>query len=334
MIAKKVAEFLNEAFIVDPQDYYKTEFTPDREDFVWNEVISELIKLMNATGKTFKYSWREGVLRISNEGGMQMVCRKKNDERSYGSSYKVSFEINNDPIISYRVLTAKFNEKTSFARVLSNGSYANYTISGGKIKGEWVACGLKNFLDLKLKKKCWEAEVKLGTYLKYDHDIQYFKLKDGDLEYDLTYKQVKELSKRIIKEIRAEFNWKAFIRSTDMKKFKSQLASRTLKDGLTIDNVVKFLEATTVKHTTTNQDRSGPWATTGTNEGIDEFDIAKLQRAYSENVSKFIMDNIEAIFKGLQKKKYSHPLGYYKLLGTSIHQDKLRLKRSCTTYYN
>ena len=88
-----------------------------------------------------------------------------------------------------------------------------------------------------------------------------------------------------------------------------------------------------MKYIEHRSDHSGPWATTGTSEGIDEFDIKKLQKMYPQ-AKKFIMDNIQAIFKGLQKKKYSHALGYYTFIGYSVVGDTLRISRSSTTYYN
>ena len=306
------------------------EIQTDTEDFVWNETILWIIEQMNATDLQFTYDrYDSGSIHFNSPGGIVLVCEKKTGSWASYSSWEVKVSINNDTIFKYKVNYGQFSDKRYFATARSNGDYAKYAISGAQIKGDWVKNGLKGFKDLATKRKCWDALIKDGIYLERDIPIQWY---STDTE-QLSYAQTIALSQTIQKALKSNTAWKAFIKGVPLEKFKSKLANMSAKGGLTVANVVKFLEATPAKHITIKHDNSGPWATTGTSEGIDEFDIGKLQKMYPET-NRFLMDNMPEIWAGLQKKKYSHPLGYYTFLDKGIRGDKLQIKRSCTTYYN
>jgi hypothetical protein len=107
----------------------------------------------------------------------------------------------------------------------------------------------------------------------------------------------------------------------------------SLEEDVSQELTYNYLETIKPITVTTKQDHSGPYATTGTNEFIDKYDISKLQ-AKNPDTNKFIMDNITEIYKGLQKIVYKHPLGYYTFKGSNISGKYLELSLSNTTYYN
>ena len=108
---------------------------------------------------------------------------------------------------------------------------------------------------------------------------------------------------------------------------------QSLTSDLSVEAVVLFLKSTVKQHQTTVEDKSGPWATTGTSEFIDKYDISKLQQKYT-NCNDFILSNKDEILNELQKDIYKHPLGYYKFKNFYINKNFLIILASSTTYYN
>jgi len=318
-----------------PDSHFGGEIKTNSEDFIWNEVLIWLMEQMETSGQKFTYSLytQNGIhIDFKNEGGITIKCEKDNDR--YGSAWRIKFRINSDLLMSYRIESLHFTHKESFKNVLYNDQYKNYSISGATIKNKFVSAGFKNFKDLKLKKLVWKARVNSGDYLKQDMEFNAVKMNThGKDDSVLTYKEVTLLPQTIIKAFKTNFVFKNFIKGESKEKLNKKLSNQAVKGDLTIDSVVKFLESTTVKHITTSSDNSGPWATTGTSEGIDEFNISKLQRVHPQ-ANKFLMDNAQDIFGGLEKKTYSHGMGYYKFIKAGIRGNVFQIKRSSTTYYN
>lgn len=330
ILHENLQEFLAEG--LEQDNVFKGEIDTNTGDFIWNEVMIWLMDQMkNAGPKFISRRFGSDSVHFDNPGRISIRCKK--EVNSYGGGWNASFNINQDEIFKYKVISGKFTQKEAFKRVLETGQYKNYAISGAKIGDEWVNLRFKRFADLKLKKQCWAAQVKRGDYLKWDISVEYVQI---DYEKDapiLSYKEVINLPKTIIKAFKASSLYRSFIKGESLEKLNKKLAGKAVKGELTIDNVVNFLESTPVKYVTISNNHSGPYATTGTDEGIDEFNISKLQAKFSE-VNKFLLDNAEAIFKGLQKKKYSHSLGYYTFKQAGIKGNVFQIKRSCTTYYN
>jgi hypothetical protein len=302
-------------------------------DFIYNEVVTWLMEQMKTAGPKFTFEQGDKYLHFENSGGIRIGCEKEHSH--FGSGWHVSFKIDRDKIFEYVVNTGSFNHKEAWKAVFQSGQYKDYAISGGvEVKPKsYRSVEFKDFKDLKLKKQLWQAHIKSGDYLKRSVDIQWVTKGYGENLPQLTYKEVVELPKTIIKAFKTSILYRSFIKGESLEKLKKKLVGRAAKGGLTVENVVNFLEATPVKYEATHYDRGGPWATTGTDEGIHNFDITKLQKAYPET-NKFLMDHAEEIFKGLQKKKFAHPLGYYTFKKAGISGNKFQLLVSCTTYYN
>lgn len=323
-------EFVSEK-IVQSSYFTKTPNT-ESDDFVWNEVMIWLQEQMESTNIEFeRQGFDNGSYHYSlNSGtGKKITLRCENKSDYNWSCRTISFSIDQNPIYTYTIQGVHFDRLESFASALYNGGWRNLTFDGAKVKGVWTSLGLKNFRDLKLKEKVWKAKIDSGEYLKYQVSLQEYQIK----KQSLSYNEVINLPKNIISEFKKNFIFKNFIKGVDKEKLNKKLASKSLKSELSIDSVVNYLESIKSISVTTKPDNAGPWATTGTHEFIDKFDISKLQNKYPD-VDKFIMDNIDDIFKGLQKKKYSHGMGYYKFRGVKINGNFLEISASSTTYYN
>ena len=324
---KKYDEFINEELSKSNRIWEK-EPTLSIYDWVYNEVLTWLMDQMKASTNKFTYTvFDSGTIDFNSQGGITIRVESKSE--MYGHCYTKSFSINNDLIYKYNIQGCKYNDREAFRKALQYGWYKNYTVTGAKIGDKWVELGFKNYKDLKLKEKIWKAIVDSGDYLKRDIDMEKIIVD----KTDLTYEEVVKLPKTIISLFKKSMVFKSFIKGESKDKLKTKLVAKSIKAGLSIESVVNFLESTKTVHTNTKLNNSGPWATTGTDEFVDSFDISKLQAKFPDT-DKYIMDNMSDIFKGLQKKKYSHSLGYYTFKNARIRGKFLDISASSTTYYN
>lgn len=327
-------DFISEELTQDRT--FSGEININREDFIWNEVMIWLMDQMKSANIKFKSRNYGSTIDFENPGGITLRCNSERER--YQETSTMNFSIEQDVIFSYRIQSCHFTNREGFKIAYKSEAFRNYSVSGANINGKWVTLGFRNYRDLNLKRDVWRSLIDSGEYLK--HDILLQKVEVVNYENnkyvgssELSYTEVVNLPQYIINIFKKNVAFKSFIKGENKDKLKSKIANKSLKSGLTLDNVVNFLESTKVKRENTYLNSVGPYATTGTDRFIDSFDISKLQLKYPDT-NKFIMDNIQDIFKGLQNKKYSHSLGYYTFKDADITGAYLNINASRTTYYN
>jgi len=302
-------------------------------DFIWNEVMLWMVKQMQESPLKFtsiKFA-NSNVIDYESPGGIYF--RSEISTERYSSNRTVQFFINRDLITKYKLTDCHFKDRNYFAIALKNGSYKDYSIEGEQINGVWTPCGFKNFTNLKVKRKVWEAVIDKGSYLNKDVTIQ-------SIEWDdikPRYLYVKKMGQCIIGMIKRNPAYKSFIKGEHIDEYKAKLVNKTIKQiksTITLESITILLDLLKPKKIITHPDLSGPWSTSGTEEFVHVFDLSKII-GVNPLVESFVIANIEIIFNNLKKKRYSHSLGWYTLNGANFDQHKnLRLELSCKTYYN
>lgn len=325
--------------IIEQEKVYSGELNTSTDDFIWNEVSSwlkQFLSELNVKFKTFNYKGNGYVFDFQNENKIFLRCEKA---QSFNGASNIKFSIkdpiskNEHIIFQYKIVPVHFTNRGSIKNVFQNGSFKNYyLIDGVKLDGSYKSEYQIVKPDSKYiayKTKLWKTLVDSGEYLKKDFNFKKIMIDDTEVSFN----ELLLLPKTIINAIKKDFYFKNFIRNVSQKTLNSKLMKQSLTSDLSVEAVALFLKLTVKQHQTTVEDKSGPWATTGTSEFIDKYDISKLQQKYT-NCNDFILSNKDQILKELQKDVYKHPLGYYKFKNFYINNNFLIISASSTTYYN
>lgn len=309
---------------------YKTNF---KREFIWDEVIGWLLEQFKSseTSFTFEESSYEGrySLIFQNEKGMKLFCERTWQQFDYNDNDTVKFYIQgNEPIFKYKISPYEFNDPESFIKAFNSKEYKNYALPSIMIKGEYVEGGMGNYKNLLDKRKLWKNRIDTKKYLK-DTSFQAIVVNDKIISYNETI----NLSKEIIRKLKTNDSFRAFIKGQDKSTANKKIASKALKGDLSVDTVVKFLSSVKPEHKVIKSDSRGPYATTGSSEFIDTWKITKLSQKFPD-FEDFFHNNIQNIYKGLQKNIYAHSIGYYKLLDYDVNDNVLSIHSSSTTYHN
>jgi hypothetical protein len=302
------------------------------KDFIWNEVVGWLIEYLKTANTEFTYNEAsygdKSYLIFENVKGIKFFCERHWSYFEYGNNPTIEFAIGREKIFSYRIAPYHFKDPKYFVSTFQSGKYKDYAIKSNMVNGQHIKGGIENYKNLPNKRKLWKNRIDTKEYLK-DTSFQAIDVN----EKTLTYEEAIALPKLIIKTLKADEKFKAFLKGKDEETAKKAAASKALKGELSVDTVVRFLASTKPEHKTLKSDHAGPHATTGTSEFIDKWNISKLSQKFPD-FEGFIAINIDKIFKGLQKNIYSHPLGYYTFIDYYVDDAILEIQASSTTYYN
>lgn len=302
-------------------------------DFIWNEVIGWLIEYFKTAGAAFTYeeaSYNDHFYLIfQNDKGVKFFCERIWDAFDYSGNHTVKFSVGGrESIFTYKIASYQYKDPKYFISALESGEYKNYALPTSVYDKQSIKGGMEEYKNLPNKRKLWKNRIDTQRYLK-DASFQAIVVK----EKQLAYNEAIALPKLIIKTLKADEKFKAFIKGKDEKYMQKASAAKALKGDLSVETIVKFLASTKPTRETLKRDNVGPHATTGTSEFIDKWNISKLSQKFPD-FEGFIAINIDKIFKGLQKNIYAHPLGYYKFIDYFIDEDTLEIQASSTTYYN
>lgn len=302
-------------------------------DFIWNEVISWLIEYFKTSDSPFTYeemSYSDHMYLIfENAKGMKFYCERKWSFFDYYGNHTVNFSVGGRELLfSYKISPHKFNDPEHFVSAYKSGQYKNYAIASAKVNKEYVKGGMEEYKNLPNKRKLWKNRIDTKEYLKdtsFQAIVTGFKV--------LSYSEAIALPKLIIKTLKADEKFKAFIKGKDEMQAKRASELKALKGDLSVDTIIKYLASTKPEHKVIKSDNAGPHATTGTSEFVDTWNISKLSQKFPK-FEDFVHVNIEKIFKGLQNNIYKHSLGYYKFKDYYVDEDTLEIQATSTTYYN
>ena len=303
------------------------------KDFIWNEVVGWLIEYLKTAGTAFTYEeshYNDKLYLIFyNEKGTKFFCERNWSPFDYGGNDLVEFSVGGrEPIFKYRISPYHYKDPQAFVRVFQSGQYKDYAIPSVIIKDQPIKGGMQNYKNLPNKRKLWKNRIDTKKYLQ-DTSFQAIDVN----EKTLTYQEAVALPKLIIKTLKSNENFKAFIKGKDEEEGRKKAAAAALKGDLSVETVVKFLASTKPEHKTLKSDHAGPYATTGTSEFMDRWKISKLSQKFPK-FEEFVHENIQQIFKGLQRNIYSHPLGYYEFIDYYVDDAILEIQATSTTYYN
>ena len=303
------------------------------KDFIWNEVIGWLIDYLKISESAFTYeeiSYGDHFYIIfENAKGMKFYCERKWPFYDYSGNHTISFSIGRESIFTYRLSSYKFSDPKHFVSSFESGEYKNYALPTMMVGRQTIEGGMKEYKNIPNKRKLWKNRIDTSVYLR-DPSFQAIVVNEKQLNYN----DAIALPKLIIKTLKADEKFKAFIKGQDHEAANKKISANALKGNLTVETVVSFLSSTKPERKIIKSDNAGPWATTGTTQFVDSWKISKLSQKFSRKVADFIDENIQNIFKGLQKNIYAHPLGYYKFIDYSVDDAILAIQASSTTYHN